>query len=43
MKTYSKTHTSVKAANAHEKKIKARGGKVERTESGGKIVLKYKF
>jgi len=35
--TYKKVHTNPKAANAHIKKIKARGGKVEKVVSKGKI------
>lgn len=38
-KTYTKTHTSKKAADAHIRKIRARGGKVKRT--GNK--LSYSF
>ena len=37
--TYKKVHTNPKAANAHIKKIKARGGKVEKIVSKGKITV----
>lgn len=42
-KEYTKTHTSPKAAAAHIAKIKARGGKVTKTGSKGKIKLIYTF
>lgn len=42
-KEYTKTHTNPKAAENHTKKIKARGGKVTKTGSKGKIKLIYNF
>ncbi len=42
-KTYTKTHTNPKAAENHIAKIKARGGKVTKTGSKGKIKLYYSF
>jgi hypothetical protein len=44
MKTYTKTHTSTKAADDHVRKIKARGGIVIRKNAkSGNIFLKYTF
>ena len=45
MKTYTKAHASEKAAKSHEKAIKARGGKVNKSTAGmpAKTVLKYSF
>lgn len=42
-KTYTKVHTSDKAAKDHEKKIKARGGKVSKTKTKKNLVLHYEF
>ncbi len=42
-KTYTKTHTSAKAAAGHIKKIKARGGKVTSKKIGSKTHLTYSF
>lgn len=42
-KEYTKTHTNPKAAESHMRKIKARGGKVTKTGSKGKIKLIYNW
>lgn len=42
-KTYKKTHENSKAAKAHAKNIKKRGGKVSMSEFKRKTILEYKF
>jgi hypothetical protein len=42
-KQYTKTHASKTAAEIHERKIKARGGKVSSTKVGDKYKLTYTF
>jgi hypothetical protein len=40
---YTKVHKLKQAADAHARKIKARGGSVKREKVGSKIKLTYKF
>lgn len=43
MKTYTKTHTSRKAADAHLEKIGKRGGEATLTHFRGKYHIEYRF